>query len=92
MTRPAPHQPSLVGDLAPRHGRLRRRPHQRHACRRLARAFRGKGTFRRFKDELYDEYPDLVSAGQAFPDVHAKRRAVEWLLEEELIQDEVAGT
>jgi hypothetical protein len=32
-----------------------------HASRRLARAIRGRGAFRRFKDELYEEYPDLVS-------------------------------
>jgi len=62
------------------------------AGRRLARALRGKGAFRRFKDELYEEYPDLVSAWQTFRDFRAKRRAVEWLLEEELIQDEAART
>lgn len=60
------------------------------AGRRLARALRGKGAFRRFKDELYEEYPDLVSAWQTFRGFRAKRRAVEWLLEEELIQDEAA--
>ena len=62
------------------------------AGRRLARALRGKGAFRRFKDELYDQYPDLVSAWRTFRDVRDKRRAVEWLLEEELIQDEAAHT
>lgn len=50
------------------------------ADRRLARTLRGEGAFRRFKDELYDEYPDLVSAWQTFRDDRAKRRAVEWLL------------
>ncbi len=62
------------------------------AGRRLARALRGKGAFRRFREELYEEYPDLVSAWQTFRDVRAKRRAVEWLLDEELIQDEAART
>ena len=30
------------------------------ARRRLARAIQGKGAFRRFKDELHQEYPDLL--------------------------------
>ena len=33
------------------------------AGRRLARAIQGKGAFRRFKDELHEEYPDLVRRG-----------------------------
>jgi hypothetical protein len=32
----------------------------------------------------------LVPAWQAFRDARAKRRAVEWLLEQELIHDEAA--
>lgn len=60
------------------------------AGRRLARAIRGKGAFRRFRDELYEEYPDLVSVWQAFRDARAKRRAVEWLLEQGLIRGEDA--
>jgi hypothetical protein len=60
--------------------------------RRLAQALRAKGAYRRFKDELYDEYPNLVSAWQEFRDVRAKRRAVEWLLDQELMPDEVAQT
>jgi hypothetical protein len=57
------------------------------AGRRLGRAIRGKGAFRRFKDELFEEYPSLVPVWQAFSDVRAKRRAVEWLLEQDLVQD-----
>jgi hypothetical protein len=60
------------------------------AGRRLGRAISGRGAFRRFKDELYEEYPDLVPAWQSFRDARAKRRAVEWLLDHELI-DEDAG-
>jgi hypothetical protein len=30
--------------------------------RRLARAIRGKGAFRRVKNELHEEYPDLLRA------------------------------
>ena len=60
------------------------------ARRRLARAIDGKGAFRRFERELYDEYPELVSAWHAFRDTRAKRRAVEWLLGEALIEEAVA--
>ena len=57
------------------------------AARRLGRAIRGKGAFRRFKDELFQEYPDLVPVWQAFSDARGKRRAVEWLLEQSLVHD-----
>lgn len=60
------------------------------AGRRLGRAIRGKGAFRRFKDELYEEYPELVAAWHVFRDARAKRRAVEWLLDQRLIADEAA--
>jgi hypothetical protein len=60
------------------------------AGRRLARALDGKGAFRRFKGELYEEHPELVSAWHAFRDTRAKRRAVEWLQGEALIDEAVA--
>ena len=60
------------------------------AARRLGRAIRGTGAFRRFKDELFEEYPELVPAWHAFRDTRAERRAVEWLLDEGLIQDDAA--
>jgi hypothetical protein len=56
-----------------------------HAGRRLARAIQGKGAFRRFKDELHEEYPDLLPAWHVFRDTRAKRRAVEWLADSSLI-------
>jgi hypothetical protein len=62
------------------------------AGRRLSRALRGRGAFRRFKDELYEEYPELVPAWHAFRDTRAKRRAVEWLVDEGLVDDEAART
>ena len=55
------------------------------AARRLERAIRGRGAFRRFRDALFEEYPDLVSVYQGFRDVRARRRAVEWLLDEGLV-------
>jgi hypothetical protein len=60
------------------------------AARRLARAINGRGAFRRFRDELNEEYPHLLPAWYAFRDTRAARRAVEWLLEESLISREAA--
>lgn len=62
-----------------------------NAGRRLRRAIAGRGAFRRFKDELYEEYPDLVSAWHAFRDARAKRRAIEWLLHQRLIDEDAAS-
>jgi Uncharacterised protein family (UPF0158) len=59
--------------------------------RRLGRAINGQGAFGRFKDELYGEYPGLVPAWQGFRDARAKRRAVEWLLEQGLIDEDAGG-
>jgi hypothetical protein len=36
--------------------------------RRLARAIEGRGAFRRFKDELHEEYPHLLAVWHAFRD------------------------
>jgi hypothetical protein len=60
------------------------------AGRRLARALQGRGAFRRFKNQLYEHHPDLVSAWQALRDIRARRRAVEWLLDHALIDDDAA--
>ena len=47
----------------------------------------GKGAFRRFKDELHEEHPDLLPAWHAFRDTRARRRAVQWLAHNSLIDD-----
>jgi hypothetical protein len=60
------------------------------AGRRLARAIQGKGAFRRFKDELHEEHPDLLPAWYAFRDTRARRRAVQWLADNSLIDDDTA--
>jgi Uncharacterised protein family (UPF0158) len=60
------------------------------AGRRLARAIQGKGAFRHFKDELHEEYPELLPTWYGFRDVRAKRRAVEWLADNSLIDDGAA--
>src|ERR1044072_4740941 len=36
------------------------------AARRLLRALDGRGAFRHFRNELYEEYPELVSVWQTF--------------------------
>jgi Uncharacterised protein family (UPF0158) len=61
------------------------------AGRRLARAIQGRGAFRRFKDELHEEHPDLLPAWYAFRDARARRRAVQWLADNSLIDDETAA-
>jgi hypothetical protein len=61
------------------------------AGHRLARAIQGKGAFRRFRDKLRDEYPDLLPAWYAFRDVRARRRAVQWLAGNSLIDDDAAS-
>jgi hypothetical protein len=59
-------------------------------ARRLARALDGKGAFRRFRNELHEEFPELLPAWNAFRDSRAKRRAVEWLAENSLVASATA--
>jgi hypothetical protein len=60
------------------------------AGRDLARALQGRGGFRRFKNRLYEHHPELISSWHALRDVRAQRRAVKWLLDEDLIDDRAA--
>ena len=60
-------------------------------ARRLFIALEGKGAFRRFKDELHRNDPRLIEDWYAFRDARANRRAVEWLLDKELITEEAAA-
>ena len=62
----------------------------RVAGRRLAGSLQGRGAFRRSKHQLYEHHPELISAWHALRDVRAQRRAVEWLLDEDLIDDSAA--
>lgn len=55
------------------------------AGRRLARAVQGRGAFRRFKNQLYEHLPELISPWHALREVRAQRRAVEWLSAQGLI-------
>lgn len=62
----------------------------RDAGERLSRALEGKGAFRRFKNELYQRHPELISAWHALRDARARIRAVQWLADEELIDEDAA--
>jgi Uncharacterised protein family (UPF0158) len=57
---------------------------------RLEPAIQGKGAFRRFKDQLHQEHPSLLPAWYAFLDARATRRAIQWLADNSLIDDEAA--
>jgi hypothetical protein len=57
------------------------------AGRRLTQALHGPGAFRRFKNQLYQHHPELISAWHALRDVRAQRRAVEWLHDQGLVDD-----
>jgi len=56
----------------------------------LLRAIQGKGAFRRFKDRMHEDYLDLLPAWHAFQSSRAKRRAIEWLVDNSLIDQEAA--
>jgi hypothetical protein len=60
------------------------------AGRRLADALQGRGAFRRFKVQLYEHLPALIAPWHAFRDVRAQRRAVDWLLDQGLIDQNAA--
>jgi len=60
------------------------------ARRRLRESLQGRGAFRRFKREVYEHHPKLISAWHALRDIRAQRRAVEWLLDQGLIDDRAA--
>jgi hypothetical protein len=55
----------------------------------LERAIAGRGAFRRFKDALLD-HPELRRAWFAFHDARGEHRAVEWLLDHDLVPAENA--
>ncbi len=50
----------------------------------LERAIEGRGAFRRFKDALL-EFPELRQAWFAFHDARMTRRALDWLVDERLV-------
>lgn len=62
----------------------------RAAGRRLSESLQGKGAFRRFRSQLYEHHPELVSVWQALRDARACLRAVQWLVDQGLIEEGVA--
>ena len=56
----------------------------------LERSIVGRGAFRRFKDALM-QYPALRRSWFAFHDARGERRAIEWLIEHEIIGPEIGG-
>lgn len=55
----------------------------------LARAIAGRGAFRRFKDTLLD-FTELREAWFRFHDARMERQAIEWLVDEELVDSQAA--
>lgn len=62
----------------------------RGAGERLRRSLEGKGAFRRFKNVLYQGHPELISPWHARRDATARLRAVQWLADEGLIEEDAA--
>jgi hypothetical protein len=56
----------------------------------LERAIVGRGAFRRFKDALA-AFPELRRAWFAFHDARGERRAIEWLVERGLVDEDAAA-
>lgn len=62
----------------------------RAAGRRLSQSLQGKGAFRRFKNQVYELHPELISAWHALRDARARLRAVQWLVDQGLIDEGAA--
>jgi hypothetical protein len=62
---------------------------ERRPAELLARAIEGRGAFRRFKDTLF-EFPQLREQWFAFHDARMRRRAIEWLAGNGVIDQETA--
>jgi hypothetical protein len=60
------------------------------AGRSLARDLEGRGAFRRFKDRPHEDFPLLLPTWYTFRDGRAQRRAVEWLVDNSLVDDHAA--
>jgi len=75
------------GDMGDFVGRVR----DPHARELLQGALNGRGAFRRFKDLLELDLPELRGAWFDFHDARAERRAIEWLSERDLVSSEAAA-
>jgi predicted nucleotidyltransferase len=61
----------------------------RRASDLLGRSLEGRGAFRRFKDTLF-EFPDLRETWFNFHEVRMRRRAIDWLVDADLIDESTA--
>jgi hypothetical protein len=61
-----------------------------HAGRSLSRSLNGKGAFRRLRNELHEHHPELISDWQSFREARARARAVHWLVEQGLVDEDTA--
>ena len=59
----------------------------RVAGNRLSRTLQGKGAFRRFKVELYQGHPELISIWHSLREAKARLRAVQWLADQGLVEE-----
>jgi len=62
----------------------------RAAGQGLSVSLQGKGAFGRFRTQLYEHHPELISVWQAVRDARARLRAVQWLVEQGLVAEGVA--
>lgn len=62
----------------------------RAAGRSLSQSLTGKGAFRRFRNELHERHPTLISVWQSLREARARARAVRWLVEQGLVEEEAA--
>jgi hypothetical protein len=67
------------------------RVEDRRVAERLERALEGKGAFRRFRMEMDRSGEQLVEPWKAFRARRSERRAVEWLVENHLVEEAVAA-
>lgn len=61
----------------------------RRAAELLDQAINGRGAFRRFKNTLF-EFPEVRDQWYRFRDVRARRRAIDWLADQGLVDPEAA--
>lgn len=62
----------------------------RDAGERLRRSLEGNGASRRFTNVLYQGHPELISPWHVLRDATARIRAVQWLADEGLIEEDAA--
>ena len=62
----------------------------RAAGRSLSRSLNGRGAFRRFRNEIYERHPELISVWQSLREARARARAVRWLVEQGLLEEGAA--